>query len=75
MHELCYYGLEKWNQLVVSDSRGGYLLTIDFLCYFVVLSDPVKRLDYDLTGACEIEKYSLQVLKLKNLVLLLKFFW
>ncbi|KAL1362441.1 hypothetical protein AAHE18_03G081600 [Arachis hypogaea] len=25
-----------------------------------VLSDPVKRCDYDLTGACEIEKYSLQ---------------
>lgn len=25
-----------------------------------VLSDPAKRLDYDLTGACEIEKYSLQ---------------
>ncbi|XP_047155997.1 dnaJ homolog shv-like [Vigna umbellata] len=25
-----------------------------------VLSDPAKRLDYDLTGICEIEKYSLQ---------------
>ncbi|MED6164325.1 hypothetical protein PIB30_088729 [Stylosanthes scabra] len=25
-----------------------------------VLSDPAKRCDYDLTGACEIEKYSLQ---------------
>nr|AFK39881.1 unknown [Medicago truncatula] len=25
-----------------------------------VLNDPAKRLDYDLTGACEIEKYSLQ---------------
>lgn len=25
-----------------------------------VLSDPAKRFDYDLTGACEIEKYSLQ---------------
>ncbi|XP_057456830.1 uncharacterized protein LOC130747808 [Lotus japonicus] len=25
-----------------------------------VLSDPAKRLDYDLTGTCEVEKYSLQ---------------
>ncbi|PNY09159.1 chaperone dnaJ-domain containing protein [Trifolium pratense] len=25
-----------------------------------VLIDPAKRLDYDLTGSCEIEKYSLQ---------------
>ncbi|WVZ01693.1 hypothetical protein V8G54_022499 [Vigna mungo] len=25
-----------------------------------VLSDPAKRFDYDLTGICEIEKYSLQ---------------
>ncbi|XP_058764816.1 uncharacterized protein LOC131638280 isoform X1 [Vicia villosa] len=27
---------------------------------YTVLSDPVKRLDYDLTGACVIDKYSLQ---------------
>lgn len=45
-------------------------LSTILLCYFVVLSDPAKRFDYDLTGACEIEKYSLQVLKLKNLVFL-----
>jgi hypothetical protein len=57
------YGLENSKQLVVNDSRGKHLLTIVFLCYFVVLSDPAKRLDYDLTGSCEIEKYSLQVLK------------
>jgi len=38
-----------------------FLLTIVFLCYVTVLSDPAKRLDYDLTGICEIEKYSLQV--------------
>ena len=38
-----------------------FLLTIVFLCHVTVLSDPAKRLDYDLTGICEIEKYSLQV--------------
>ncbi|XP_019454361.1 PREDICTED: uncharacterized protein LOC109355585 isoform X2 [Lupinus angustifolius] len=27
---------------------------------YTVLSDPAKRLDYDLTGTCEIHKYSLQ---------------
>ncbi|CAL0334270.1 unnamed protein product [Lupinus luteus] len=27
---------------------------------YTVLSDPAKRLDYDLTGTCEIDKYSLQ---------------
>ncbi|XP_025980308.1 uncharacterized protein LOC114380558 isoform X1 [Glycine soja] len=36
-----------------------------------VLSDPAKRLDYDLTGICEIEKYSLQeyLARFKSMIL------
>lgn len=63
------YGLENSKQLLINDNSGGYLLIIVFLCYFVVLSDPAKRFNYDLTGICEIEKYSLQVFNLTILVI------
>lgn len=31
-----------------------------------MLSDPAKRLDYDLTGICEIDKYTLPVCTLSQ---------
>ncbi|KAL6127378.1 hypothetical protein ACLB2K_075419 [Fragaria x ananassa] len=35
---------------------------------YEVLSDPAKRLDYDLTGICEIDKYTLPVWTFANLI-------
>ena len=39
-----------------------------FLVSSAVLSDPAKRLDYDLTGICEIDKYTLPVWTFANLI-------
>lgn len=39
-----------------------------FLISTAVLSDPAKRLDYDLTGICEIDKYTLPVWTFANLI-------
>lgn len=50
-------------KLYVNDNCGFFF----FLFYVLVLSDPDKRLDYDLTGTCEIDKYSLQVCSLTTI--------
>lgn len=56
------HGLEYRKLLHVFDNLEFlFIIFIIFLCYLLVLSDPAKRLDYDLTGTCEVEKYSLQV--------------
>lgn len=36
------------------------------LISFAVLSDPAKRIDYDLSGIYEVDKYTLRVRKWKN---------
>lgn len=54
------YGSEITKLLFMSDTLG-FLLILILLCHFIVLSEPAKRIEYDLTGIYEIEKYSLQV--------------
>ena len=36
-------------------------MALNYLVFFSVLSDPEKRLEYDINGIYEIDKYSLQV--------------
>lgn len=46
-----------FSYLIVHEFNVFYLI----IYYFAVLSDSAKRLDYDLTGNYEIDKYTLRV--------------
>lgn len=46
----------EWKRL-----HGFSLIVFPFYHSCAVLSDPAKRLDYDLTGTYEIDKYTLRV--------------
>ena len=46
------YPLRNWTQVEANSGN---------CCIFAVLSDPAKRLDYDLSGTYEINRYSLRV--------------